>query len=330
MTISLKDISVPAFILDRDGAIVGTNAAAERLAEDLPLEPALKDCGDGETPLITAGERTYLVHVGASFGPSGHRLALLTDVSDVARDRDGAERIAHARSEFLAKLSHEVRSAVASMIGFSEMLHEELSEANRELAGIITVSGRHLIDTLNAVMDLAKVEFGDEKVVVSDVDVAARIRERVAVLRGDAEQKGLELLVDIHVEASPSPGVGSASPSAPGELHARLNPTFVDRILHNLIDNAIKYTDSGRVEVGGERREGRIWIYVADTGRGIESAFIPRLFAPFEREQRYNDADGSGLGLAVTRYLVELMDGQIYACSTPGEGSTFTVTFPAS
>lgn len=256
--------------------------------------------------------RTYLA-IEDPAAVAGRRACLLVDVTELASARDEAREIARARSGFLGKVSHEIRSAVASMIGFAEVLEVEVSETNRELSRVITRSGRHLIDTLNAVMDLAQVEFGGREVEMTDFDIIRRVRDRVTILRPDAERKRLKLTFEADEES----------------LSARLNPIFLDRILHNLIDNAVKYTDEGRVEVTAEGRDGRVWIYVADTGRGMDAAFIPRLFAPFERERRDDDSNvGTGLGLAVTRYLVELMDGRIAACSTLDEGSTFTVSFP--
>lgn len=227
--------------------------------------------------------------------------------------RLSAERVARSKTDFLARLSHEIRSALASMIGFADLLKESVPDADRELTEIIRDSGRHLLDTLNSVMDLARLEFETGDVELSEVDVVQRVRPRIAMFRKLAAARGLDLSFRAESESAV----------------ARLNVTFLDRAVHNLVDNAIKYTPSGKVEVSVEQREGRVWIYVSDTGIGIRQEFLPRLFSPFERDKRKGEAvEGVGLGLAITKYLVELMDGRIVACSTLGSGSTFTVDFP--
>lgn len=345
MNIPLDVVPVPAVVVDARAVILDANQPAEDLlgtrdtligrpvhdvlpgfggehggagTRDVPPDDTDDSGFGGEHGETDASNewvidgRTYLVIEDADVVADGRAL-LLVEVSRLTDAREMARALARSRSKFLGKLSHEIRSAVASMTGFAEVLEDEVSDSNRELTRIITLSGRHLIDTLNAVMDLAGVEFGEKDVKLTEVDVIGRTRDRVMILRPVAERKGLELIFDPADEA----------------MYARLNPIYLDRILHNLIDNAIKYTDDGRVEVDTERREGRVRLYVADTGRGMGAAFIPRLFAPFERERRDGDHnEGTGLGLAVTRSLVELMGGQIFASSTVGVGSTFTVSFP--
>lgn len=243
------------------------------------------------------------------------RAAAQDALADAEEAKAAAERVARSKTDFLARLSHEIRSALASMVGFADMLREDAPAANRELAEIISDSGRHLLDTLNSVMDLARLEFQKGEIELVEVDVARRVRDRSTMFKKFSSARAIDLI--FRAES--------------GEALARLNATFLDRIVHNLIDNAIKYTDKGTVEVTVEKREGQVWIYVADTGRGMKEDFLPRLFSPFEREKRATEAapEGVGLGLAITKYLVELMDGQIVACSTKDAGSTFTVTFPA-
>lgn len=236
-------------------------------------------------------------------------------IQESDRARHSAERVARSKTDFLARLSHEIRSALASMIGFADLLKENVTENNRELTEIIRDSGRHLLDTLNSVMDLARLDYEQGEIEVSEVDVVERVGHRMAMFEKLAVARGLDFAFRAESETA----------------LARLNETFLDRIVHNLVDNAIKYTPKGKVEVSVEKREGSVWIYVADTGIGIRDAFLPRLFSPFERERRDSGApaEGVGLGLAITKYLVVLMDGRIVACSTAGAGSTFTVNFPA-
>ena len=229
--------------------------------------------------------------------------------------RSSVENISRSETEFLASLSHEIRSSLASMIGFAEILKANATDENQDLADGITESGRHLLDTLNSVIDLARPNFDQEDVEVAAIDVVERVRSRMASFHPWAEMRGLAL--EFRAESD------SAS--------AELNVTFLDRIIYNLIDNAIKYTPRGKVEVSVEEREGHVWIYVIDTGMGIDERFMPKLFTPFERELRSagGSADGIGVGLSITKRLTELMGGRIAVCSTKGQGSTFTVSFPA-
>jgi signal transduction histidine kinase len=225
------------------------------------------------------------------------------------------ETTSHSELEFLVSLSHEIRSSLASMIGFAEVLKANATDENEDLADIIIESGRHLLDTLNSVIDLARPNFDREDMEVAAIDVVERVRDRMASFRPSAEMRGLVL--EFRAE----------SDSAVAEV----NVTFLDRIIYNLIDNAIKYTPRGKVEVSVEEREGQVWIYIADTGMGIDEGFMPKLFTPFERERRSAgaSADGIGIGLSITKRLTELMGGRVVVCSTKGEGSTFTVSFPA-
>ncbi len=247
---------------------------------------------------------------------------ILTDISAYVKrvqaaesERTAAELRATANTEMLAVLSHEIRSVLASMVGFADILQTNASGENEELAKSIMGSGRHLLDTLSAVLDLARFDSQEANLETEEVDVIRTAREQTAHFRPTAEKKSLDLTFRAETAS----------------VAARINATFLDRILYNLIDNAIKYTPKGKVEVSVEEREGRVWIYVADTGVGIGEPFMPRLFSSFERESQGVDAsvDGVGLGLTVTKRLVELMGGSIAVCSTRGEGSTFTVSFPA-
>ncbi len=342
---------VGALTLDPDGSVMAINdLAAEVLGLDRGAAVGIRlsdvvDTPSGEALVAHLNEasqadglcrctievrgdegRTRHVLLQTTRSPDeerGHAFqVILSDVTEYVERaqladsaRLSAERVARSKIDFLARLSHEIRSALASMIGFADVLLDEMSDANREIVVIIMQSGRHLLDTLNAVMDLSQFELQTGNVKLEEVDVVVRARERTAVFRSMIDRNG------------PAIEFRTESESAVAEL----NETLLDRILHNLIDNAIKYTKKGKVEVGVEEREDEVLIYVADTGMGIDEQFMPRLFSPFERAKRGVEvsAEGVGLGLTITKYLVELMGGRISACSTKGEGSTFTVRFPS-
>lgn len=287
---------------------------------------AVRETGEPQSCALSfstpGGERRYL-HVRSAplAGRAGWCCSVISDETDRQRATDAAEAARReleadlrAREAFVARLSHELRSPLASMAGFADLVRQHVDAEGREMADLIRFSGQHVLQTLNAVLDLARLDVRGEEVERQPVEVVGRVRDTVAAFQPLARQRGLTLQWRPDSE----------------EALAELNPIFLDRIVHNLIDNAIKYTEQGRVEVSVEQRDGYVWIYVADTGVGIDSSFMPRLFTPFERERTASvrGAAGVGLGLTLTKSLVERMGGHIYACSTKGEGSTFTVRFP--
>lgn len=313
-------------ILGRPFSSLLTRASVRRFEDHLPRSEAGPKPASCEVELKTSsGRPTHLllhtVSLDGDADAAAYRL-VATDVSTYVRSirraekaRMSAEDVARSRAEFLARLSHEIRSALASMIGFADILKEKLPPDDGELSGIIRDSGKHLLDTLNSVMDLARLELEKGEVEVTEVDIVERVRQRATLFERLAGARNL----DFALRAESSRAV------------AMVNETFFDRVIHNLVDNAIKYTPQGKVELSVEERDGQVWIYVADTGMGIRREFLPRLFDPFERENRREGAaaEGVGLGLAITKYLVEQMGGRITVCSTVGSGSTFTVNFPA-
>lgn len=339
-----EEAPVALFVLARDGSVLGGNEEADALlarseGSEAPLidrlSPASAEIWRDHLEAVfrsggAQGCRLDVVEAGGGTGsyavrtvadrPEGERCRSAWMRLDAETDREAqllrrlerAEAALRERAAFLARFSHEVRSALASMVGFADLLRDEIAEEQRELADSIRLSGRHLLDTLAAVMDVASQEVrGPEGRV--PVDLVAHVRERAQALGPLARKKGLRF--DVRIDSEP--------------VVVAAHPVFLDRVLHNLIENAIKYTPAGRVEVSVEAREGSGWIYVADTGLGMDRAFMPRLFSPFEREQRgAARTDGSGLGLTITKQLVEGMGGRIYVCSVRDEGSTFTVTLP--
>lgn len=332
-------VPVPAIVFDADGRIADVNPMAVRLLGSSRdalvgtsflshLDPSSQATfqtgmeGDREEPirLRLAAEKWVLLYLRTQ--DSGRRDGVMIDLtSSVVREleleqaRASAESEAHSKTEFLARLSHEVRSALASMVGFADMLRENVEGENRHLVDVIIGSGRHILDTLNSVMDLARLEFTQGDLSMEIVDVVPRVRDRITVFGPQILNRDVDL----------------SFTTTSREALAHLNPTFLDRIVHNLVDNAIKYTLDGKIDVMVEEREGGVSIVVSDTGIGIGEKFLPRLFSPFERERREEDTsqEGVGLGLAITKFLTELMGGRIGVTSSKGGGSTFTVTFPS-
>ena len=227
-----------------------------------------------------------------------------------------AEAANKAKSAFLANMSHEIRTPLTGIIGFASLLARQVSGKQRKYAQLIEGSGVRLKETLNSVLDLAKLEAKRVEVQLGVLQVKEEVQEVVQLFQAQAQQKNLSLTFRIEPDAE--------------KASARLDRGAFSSILHNLIGNAIKFTEQGSVVVHVGADERRVLVHVQDTGVGIDPAFMPHLFDVFRQESTglSRTHEGSGLGLSITQRLVQLMDGEISVESEKGEGSTFTVAFP--
>ena len=232
--------------------------------------------------------------------------------TDAESARHQAEEMARLKSAFLANMSHEIRTPLTAIIGYAQVLGEEVSEDQRGLVRPIEHGGRRLLDTLNSVLDLARLQAGRFDLRMEAVDLAEEAHALGDLLRPLAHAQGLALIV----HAPPNGLVACADRSA------------LQRVLTNLVSNAVKFTDAGRITLSADADERHVRLRVRDTGRGIGNAFLPSLFEEFRQESDglTRSHEGSGLGLAITRHLVQLMDGSIAVESALGVGSVFTVT----
>ena len=233
---------------------------------------------------------------------------------DLVEARDAAEGANRLKSAFLANMSHEIRTPLTAIIGFAEMLAHEVPAAQQDLVNPIARGGRRLLETLNSVLDLAQLESGTATLHPVPVDVFAEADEALGLLLPLVEEKGLA------VQLTGASAVALADRPA---LHC---------ILNNLVGNAVKFTERGRIDVEVGADEGGVWLRVADTGAGISAEFLPRLFQEYEQEStgHARSHEGNGLGLAITKRLVDLMGGTIEVQSAPGQGTAFTVTLPVA
>jgi signal transduction histidine kinase/DNA-binding response OmpR family regulator len=223
-----------------------------------------------------------------------------------------------AKSDFLAAMSHELRTPLNAIIGFSELLTEGGEEAAdaatvQSYAEHIHGSGLHLLELVNDVLDLARVEAGRIDLKPTRFDFDSLVRQTVATMQPLADQKQLAVRLTL----------------APVAIEA--DPGRVRQMVLNLLSNAVKFTDSGgeiRLSLDAEGEHARLT--VADTGRGIGSGDIERIFEAFQQGERNAGSEGTGLGLALTRQLVEAHGGSVSVMSEAGAGSEFTLRLPVN
>jgi signal transduction histidine kinase/CheY-like chemotaxis protein len=246
----------------------------------------------------------------------GQQESLSARLSETVRALEAASS---AKSDFLASMSHELRTPLNAIIGFSSLMAAEPQVDGRllvppEWVEHVQRGGTHLLELINDVLDLSKIEAGRLELAKESVDIGRAVEDAASGLRPLADQKELTL----HVDAA----CGSAE----------VDPGRLRQILYNLLSNAIKYTDNGgSVFVTGTRADGHVRLSVRDTGVGIAAADHDRVFEEFQQVGAAGQqVGGTGLGLALTRRLVEAHGGRLELVSELGAGSTFTVVLPSA
>jgi len=236
--------------------------------------------------------------------------------ASLRRSEQEALSSSRMKSEFLARMSHELRTPLNGILGFAEYLRDNSREPeHREFAGTIHQAGNHLLSLVNATLDLAKIEAGKIKISRKPEPLETLVSRTVAVHQPYAEKKGLVLATEFEA-------------GLPEIVYC--DATKVVQVLNNLIHNAIKFTDNGNVTVSVAKSGSGIRFSVTDTGPGIPGDRQGLLFDRFRQLDAFNtrNHEGSGLGLALAKELVELMGGRIGCTSTPGAGSTFHFSLP--
>jgi signal transduction histidine kinase len=236
--------------------------------------------------------------------------------------KESAEKANRTKSMFLATMSHELRTPLNAVIGFSEMMHSELfgplgDQHYREYTSIIQGAGRHLLDLINDVLDMSKIEAGKHEIQREHLNPADIVRDGLTLMAENASSNGVKLTCDLPQIA----------------LTIDADRRAMKQILLNLLSNAIKFTPfGGEVVAKAERIDGRVILSVRDTGIGIPQDQIYRLGNPFVqiRNNAGTSQNGTGLGLALVRSLAEMQDGTFKIESEEGRGTFVSVSFPAS
>jgi PAS domain S-box-containing protein len=299
---------------DRTSSDAGVGAIGNLVGRELDVEGHARD---GTRIRTAVSVRETLI------GSTPLYTAAFQDISDRLRYQEAlveararAEDMARVRTALITNIGHEIRTPLTGIQGFSRLLIDESEGTQQEFARLIEKNSRRLLDTLNSVLELARLESPLTEKKHSRFDAVSVLKDVTRLLSPGVPTEGVQLIV----ECSHS------------KIIVDSIETSLYSILHNLISNAIKFTRSGTIQVGMYAQTDAIRIEIVDTGVGISPEFLPRLFNEFTQESTGLDRsfEGSGLGLTIARHAVDSLGGEIQVDSTKGEGTRFVVTLPAA
>lgn len=253
-----------------------------------------------------------------------HFVAVKEDITDKKKileelitAKEKAENANKTKDLFLANMSHELRTPLIGILGYSDLLLENLTQAEHvDMAKGILRSGKRLLNTLNLILDLTRIESDKFELSISDKDIYEELEFVYNVFKGTASEKKLEFTLK----------------KLDDNLIAKVDPSLVTVIIENLVNNAIKFTKTGGISiVAGKDDDKNIYVKVIDTGIGIDEKHFSKIFEEFRQvsEGINREFQGTGLGLSITKRYVELLNGNISVESKVGVGTTFTVKFPS-
>ncbi|MBA3671923.1 MAG: HAMP domain-containing protein [Gemmatimonadaceae bacterium] len=326
MTAILEALEEGVVALDGSGQVVRINAAARQLlntgmptpfsAQLLPQGPELRVVvdralhGQSSEPVeLVLGERTVAV-ASRPLATGGGVLA----VADLTRTR----QLEAVRRDFVANVSHELKTPLTAVSGYAEtLMDDDVAEVDRRrFVETIRTNANRMQRIVDDLLDLSRIESGSWRPNVQVVDVRGIIADVITACASEAAAKGIALVVKAPSEAP----------------RVRADPTALRQVLSNLVENAVRYTLAGAVTITVHPRGEWTSIRVADTGVGIASEHLGRVFERFYRVDagRSRDAGGTGLGLSIVKHLVEAHGGEVAAESSPGRGTTIDVSFRAA
>jgi two-component system cell cycle sensor histidine kinase PleC len=237
-----------------------------------------------------------------------------------SEEKEKAEHAAATKAAFLGNMSHELRTPLNAIVGFSEIMMNELAgplghPSYKEYSSDILASGQHLLDMINDILDMAKIEAGKMTITPQPIDPVDPVDAALRMIRRKAEEKDIDLVLDADLHL----------PDIDADHRA------IRQMILNLVSNSIKFTDrGGKITVRVEQRGTQIQFSVTDTGIGIPAEDLPRLGQPFEQVAKTKDrnTDGTGLGLALAKSFAEMHGGRMTLASIYGEGTTVAFTLP--
>ena len=238
--------------------------------------------------------------------------------ADVSAFRDEAARATQAKNEFLSRMSHELRTPLNAILGFAQLLElDELDARQRDNVAHIVSGGRHLLDLINEVLEISKIEAGSINPAIEPVHAGDMVQQVIELVGPLASQRDIELRANL---------------KGHDKVWVAADPQQLKQVLLNLLANAVKYNrDGGSVTVNMTHNDGWARILVVDTGMGIPQDQLPKLFVPFERlGAESTGVEGTGLGLVLALRLIEAMGGRLGVESQPWIGSTFHIELPVT
>lgn len=320
---------IPDEVLDRGNQAIYDQIRNELVDQSL-FDHLLQNLGeyidhDDRFTLELKNARVYELRVFAQIS-SDEVSGYVLNVHDITQhvqyeqalilERENAEQSSRYKSEFLSNMSHELRTPLNAILGFTQLMEmdAELDTTNREYVSEIHKAGNHLLDLINDVLDLTRVESGHIELNIEDVDIADLIVESLNLVRALADRFGIELHFSRGLNA-----------------FVRCDRKRMKQVLLNLLSNAIKYNHTdGDIYIDiFSHQQRRLSIAIRDTGSGIPREKLSQIFQPFNRlDADKTSIEGTGIGLTLTRRILQIMDGEITVDSEPGVGSTFTVHLP--
>ncbi|THD59131.1 MAG: response regulator [Phenylobacterium sp.] len=310
--VAVPVVVLPLCVIETMGIAEGAGA----LCETLILVFALWLIGSGTSKVVAEWNRANASRLEAM--AEMQRALARSEIAEarLTEALGRAEAANRAKGEFLATMSHEIRTPLNGVLGMTQLMHkDELSETQRDRLRMISTAGGSLLALLNDLLDLSKIDAGKIELETGVIDTEVLV-EGLDAFRALLQDKDVSFSVTLAPEASGG-WIG--------------DPARVRQVLHNLVSNAIKFTDQGAISVVISYDGGALFLTVEDTGRGIAAERLEQIFEPFVQAdasttRRYG---GSGLGLTICRDLVALMGGTIDLVSTEGAGARFTVKIPA-